>query len=109
VLTGGAGVDIFEFQSALEGADEITDFASGTDQIRISASSFGGGLVEGGAVMLTAGSDPVVEGAAGQFLYDTDDGSLFWDADGTGSETAILVATFSSLPSLAASDFVVGF
>ena len=107
MLTGGAGIDIFDFQSASHGPDEITDFVSGIDKIRVSASGFGGGLIAGGAVSLVSGSDPTASEATGQFLYDTDDGRLFWDADGTGSGDAVLVATFSNVPSLAASDFIV--
>ena len=107
VLTGGAGADIFDFQSASHGPDEITDFVSGIDTIRVSASGFGGGLIAGGTVSLVSGSDPTASGARGQFLFDTDDGRLLWDADGTGSGAAVLVATLSNVPSLAASDFVV--
>ena len=107
VLTGGAGADIFAFQSASDGPDEITDFVSGTDQIQVSASGFGGGLIAGGTVSLVSGSDPTASGATGQFLFDTDDGRLLWDADGTGSGAAVLIATFSNVPPLAASDFIV--
>ena len=107
VQTGGLGLDIFDFQLASDGPDEITDFATGIDQLRISASGFGGGLVEGGTVSLVSGTDPTASDASGQFLYDTDDGSLLWDADGTGSEAAVLVATLSNIPSLAATDFFV--
>ena len=48
-------------------------------------------------------------GDSGQFLFDTDDGSLFWDADGTGSGAAVLIATLSNVPPLTASDFIVAF
>ncbi len=108
VMTGGVGIDFFNFQSASDGPDEITDFASGVDQLRVSASGFGGGLTAGGAVSLVSGTDPTAtDDATGQFLFDTDDGRLFWDADGTGSDAAVLVATLSNIPSLAASDFAV--
>ncbi|MEA3029457.1 MAG: serralysin, partial [Sphingomonadales bacterium] len=107
VLTGGAGVDTFSFDSPLDGPDEITDFVSGTDLIQILASSFGGGLVAGGSVSLVSGSDPTASNASGQFLFDTDDGRLFWDADGTGSDAAVLIATLSNIPSLTTSDFAV--
>jgi VCBS repeat-containing protein len=109
VLTGGGGSDAFAFQSASNGADEIADFVSGTDRIFVSASGFGGGLAPGGSVTLISGSDPTVEGASGQFLYDTDNGHLLWDADGTGSGVAQLVATFTGVPALVPSDlFVAG-
>jgi VCBS repeat-containing protein len=106
-LTGGAGGDFFNFEFAAHGEDSITDFVSGTDFIRVSAEGFGGGLVSGDSVSLVSGSDPVVEGSGGQFLYDTDDGRLFWDADGTGGGDAVLVATFANAPSLDATDFIV--
>jgi hypothetical protein len=83
------------------------DFTSGSDTIQISASGFGGGLVAGDSVSLVSGSDPMASSASGQFLFDTDDGNLFWDADGTGSDAAVLVATLSNIPSLTISDFTV--
>jgi VCBS repeat-containing protein len=107
VLSGGVGIDLFYLQSALDGPDEITDFVSGSDMIMVSASGFGGDLVPDGAVSLVSGSDPAASDATGQFLFDTDDGRLLWDADGTGSGDAVLIATFSNIPSLAATDFVV--
>jgi VCBS repeat-containing protein len=106
-MTGGAGADLFDFQSDSHGPDVVADFAGGLDSIRIWSSGFGGGLVEGGSVSLVSGSDPTASTAGGQFLYDTDDGRLLWDADGTGSGAAVLVATFTGAPSLQASDFIV--
>jgi VCBS repeat-containing protein len=107
VMTGGADADLFDLQSASHGPDEITDFVGGSDRIRIWESGFGGGLTPGAPVSLVSGSAPVASEASGQFLYDTDDGSLFWDADGTGSGEAVLIATFTNVPSLEASDFFV--
>jgi Ca2+-binding RTX toxin-like protein len=107
VLTGGADADGFYFQSASSGSDEITDFLSGIEKLYVSESGFGGGLVAGGTISLVSGADPTASEESGQFLYDTDDGSLFWDADGIGSGEAVLVATFTNLPSLEASDFLV--
>ena len=105
--SGGDGADIFSFQSALDGPDEITDFTSGTDKIQVSASGFGGGLTAGGTVSLVSGADPTASSATGQFLFDTDDGRLLWDADGTGGGEAVLIATLSNIPSLTTSDFAV--
>jgi len=107
LLSGGNGADAFSFQSTTEGADEITDFIGGLDTIQVSASGFGGGLVAGGTVSLVSGTDPTASAATGQFLFDTDDGRLFWDADGTGGGAAVLIATLSNVPSLGASDFEV--
>jgi VCBS repeat-containing protein len=107
LLSGGSGADTFVFQSDADGSDEINDFVSGSDTLQILASGFGGGLTAGGTVSLVSNSDPTASGASGQFLYDTDDGTLYWDADGTGAGAAVLIATLSNLPTLAASDFVV--
>ena len=57
---------------------------------------------------LVSGSAPVVSGTNGQFLYDSDDGRLFWDDDGTGSNAAVLIATLQSAPALQPSDIIVG-
>ena len=108
VLTGGSHSDLFYFRASSRGADEITDFTSGTDKILVSAGGFGGGLFGGASVSLVSGANPTASGPTGQFLYDTDDGSLSWDADGTGSGSAVLVATLTNLPPLQASDFIVG-
>ena len=107
VMTGGLGFDTFDFASSAGGPDQITDFDGRSDQIQVSADGFGGGLVAGGQVSLVSGSDPTATEANGQFLYDTDDGSLYWDVDGTGAEAAVLIATFASIPSLDAADFIV--
>jgi VCBS repeat-containing protein len=108
VLTGGSDADLFYFRAPSRGADEITDFTSGIDKIVISANGFGGGLYGGASVSLVSGANPTASGTSGQFLYDTDDGSLFWDADGTGSGGAVLLATLTNVPSLQTSDFIVG-
>jgi Ca2+-binding RTX toxin-like protein len=107
VLTGGDGADAFFFQLASDGPDEITDFAGGIDKILVRADGFGGGLTAGGPVSLVSGATPSASDDSGQFLYDTDDGRLYWDADGTGAGAAVLVATLSSTPTLTASDFFV--
>jgi serralysin len=107
-LAGGDGSDTFAFGSASEGSDDITDFASAIDHIQISASGFGGGLSEGGSVLLVSGADPTASGTSGQFLYDTDDGNLYWDADGGGTGAAVLIATLDGAPPITTSDFIVG-
>lgn len=107
-LTGGTGSDVFVFGNVLEAGDTITDFTSGEDTLMFEAGGFGGGLeaemdlaAEGRFV---AGTTGAATGALGQFIYDTDAGVLFWDADGTGSAASVLVATFTGAPALNASD-----
>jgi serralysin len=106
ILSGGAGADSFVYSIPSQGSDSVTDFVSGADRISVSAAGFGGGLVSGGAAPFSSGSTPSAVGAS--FLYDTDDGRLFWDSDGAGGAAAILIATLSGAPVLTASDIIIG-
>lgn len=106
VLTGGGGADTFVFRAANEGGDRITDFRA-EDFIEIRAAGFGGGLDPGDAVVLRSAATPRVQGGAGQFLYDRDDGRLSWDPDGTGPAPAVPIATLTGAPALGAGDFLV--
>jgi len=57
--------------------------------------------------LLAASTDPKATSALAQFLYDTDDGKLYYDADGTGLKyEAELVATLSNKAALTPSNFV---
>jgi Ca2+-binding RTX toxin-like protein len=63
-LTGGFGADMFVLTAVNDGVDTITDFTAGPnlpfgDQLEISASTFGGGLVAGGTIQLVSGADPL--------------------------------------------------
>ena len=107
-LSGGAGADRFRYASAAEGGDAITDFASGTDRIEISATGFGGGLVAGTDATghFTANTTGLADAPAGtgQFVFETDTARLWWDADGSGGVTATQIASFAAGTALAASD-----
>jgi Ca2+-binding RTX toxin-like protein len=105
ILSGGGGNDRFVF--ALGSIDKVNDFAVGVDKIVVSASGFSGGLVEGGGVILRATSGAHAIGPGGQFLYDTADGQLFYDADGQGGAGPRYFGVFQGVPSLTANDFEV--
>lgn len=108
ILTGGAGVDLFVYNGTADGVDTITDFEVGVDKIQVSAGGFGGGLVAGGAVTFIAGSDPVGAADGGVFLYDTDDGRLWFDFDGDdGIGPGIHLATLIGAPNINADNFLV--
>jgi Ca2+-binding RTX toxin-like protein len=109
-LTGGPGTDKFVFGSPEEGPDSINAFTPGIDQILVSASGFGNGLAPGAlaADQFVAGSDPLPVGGQGLFLYDTDDGALSWDADGSGvNASPVTIATLLNHPALSAADFLI--
>ena len=107
VYVTGAGADTIIFNQAPNAAerDRITDFTSGEDILQIDVSVFGGGLVAGGTAQLVANGNPVADAAGGTFLYDTDNGTLRFDADGNGAGGAVLFAFLQNVPTLLASDF----
>ncbi len=105
ITTGGAGKDRFVFNSKNHGTDIITDFTPADDTLVFSAAGFGGGL----AVNQTITSEQFTLGVAAadssdRFIYDPGNGNLFFDADGTGTIQAILVATLNGNPALTSDD-----
>jgi len=116
-LNGGAGADILVggpgrdtiggladgaadqvvLSNLAEGVDRIGGFEAGTDRLVL-------GFVADATFVADAAPAP---GAAGpHLLYDTDDGRLRFDADGTGSGAAVLLAQFAGAPALSAADIV---
>ena len=108
-LNGGAGKDLFVYLKPSDGGDLIQGFVVKDDQIQISASGFGGGLVAG--QHLVAGStfisntNPVAPSHAATFLYDTDAQDLYFDDDGSGAHAAVKIAHFDTAVALKADDF----
>jgi Ca2+-binding RTX toxin-like protein len=103
-LTGGNGGDRFKFVATGEGVDNLTDFTSASDRIQIVAANFG--FIAGTAAILRSGASlPPASGGAGQFLYNTTNGALWFDRDGTGSNyAAVKIATLAGPKILLASD-----
>ncbi|MFC7475027.1 peroxidase family protein [Dankookia sp. GCM10030260] len=111
-LAGGDGADAFRFLLAADGGDLILDFTSGEDVIEISAWGFAvdydgdHGL---GAHRFVANADGAADAVAGagQFVYRTTDGTLWFDADGSGAGGTVLLATLRGKPVLTIEDFSV--
>ncbi|MEH1855820.1 MAG: DVUA0089 family protein [Nostoc sp.] len=105
VLTGGDGADTYRFTAASDRLDTINGFSgSSGDKIQISAVGFGGGLVAG-----TLSTDRFRSGAGittantttQRFIYNTTNGALFFDADGSlGGSAPLQIATLSGNPAL---------
>jgi Ca2+-binding RTX toxin-like protein len=113
-LEGGKDVDTFLFRSVAEAeGDLILRYGKGVDKIAISAEGFGGGLVEGLALVagetFNASRTNVATSAAGvgQFIYEQDAKALWWDADGAGGDDSVLIATFKPKPNLVPTDIII--
>jgi Ca2+-binding RTX toxin-like protein len=116
-LTGGAGADIFRYEAPLQVStdrtlgDLVTDYRVTDDQIEVSAAGFGGGLSAGMNLATTnrfkANFTGLAESGVGQFVFEIDARTLWWDVDGTGAEARFALATFTGLYNLAASEIVV--
>ncbi|MGK7901815.1 MAG: Ig-like domain-containing protein, partial [Hormoscilla sp.] len=109
ILTGGAGSDRFIFNSPNEGVDTIADFDEfGGDAIGVSAVGFGAGLIPGTLdfTQFTLGTSATTPDQ--RFIYGINDGSLFFDADGTGAIGQVQIATLSGVPTgFSASNIIV--
>jgi serralysin len=110
-ITLGLGTDTLVFNQA-PSADTITDYTVADDTIQLLKTSVyaalagtGGVLAatefESGATLTAAGT------SAGRIVYNTSTGALYYDADGTGSTTPVLIGTFTNLPTLVATEFTV--
>jgi Ca2+-binding RTX toxin-like protein len=112
LLTGGAGIDSFVFDSdpGIGGnADWITDFVKGQDNLALDDDVFAG-LGAAGALsaeVFRAGAHVTAQDGNDHILYDTTTGSLYYDPDGAGFDSALLVATLTGAPALAATDILV--
>lgn len=108
-LTGGLGNDVFVFAKPTEGGDQISDFTSGSDKLQLSAKGFGGGLVAGALdpARLAIGTTGQAVDRNDRFIFDTDDGKLWFDKDGSaGRFKPVLIADLQDGATLTASDFL---
>ncbi|WP_137180895.1 calcium-binding protein [Roseomonas sp. AR75] len=104
-LTGGGGFDRFLWLTPNEGGDAVTDFRPGDDLLAFASAGFGGLPV--GALDASRFANNAPGAALGQFVYTKASGVLAWDADGTGAGAAVTIATLTTKPTLAATDFVI--
>lgn len=121
ILTGGAGADIFRFDSKIGAGnvDRIMDFTpEDGDVLYLSDAIFlrlraairdetGGGPVEirPGEFQAVAGGKAV--DAGDRIIYNTNNGALFYDPDGSGSKAPIKIAMLDGAPSLTVDDILV--
>ncbi len=110
-LAGDGGADVFVLAAKTVDHDIISGFSHAADSLEISAAKFGGGLKAGhelaarAFVINTTGD---AGDANDRFIFDRSTKSLFFDADGTGTSDAVLIAVFTgSTPLIAADDFLI--
>lgn len=105
-MLGGAGADAFVYLASNAMTDRINDFAHGVDQIQFEGSAFTYGQATGAvsAADFVARTSKYATDATDRFILRTTDATLWFDADGTGSKAAILVADLQAGSNLTVSD-----
>ncbi|GLK55983.1 Ca2+-binding RTX toxin-like protein [Methylopila capsulata] len=103
-LAGGAGADVFLFETLSDAGDVITDFVVGEDKIGFGASFDADLLSDPG--QFASNLKGVATEADDRLIYSTKTGRLFYDADGSGSGQAVLLATLKGAPELGYGDFI---
>jgi serralysin len=113
VVTGGPGADSFVYAEAgTPQVDQVTDFVSGTDELLLENAYF----TALGANSAWAAGDGRFYAAAGaaaghdaddRVVYNTTTGALYYDADGSGGGSALIIANFQGAPGIVATDITV--
>jgi large repetitive protein len=98
-LSGGAGIDTFVLNAAGNGVDTIADFAVGERLMVSDFTSLSGLTVRVGSGLSSAS-------AANQFILNSDNGSLYFDADGVGGNSAVKLANLQGSTNLTVANFV---
>jgi Ca2+-binding RTX toxin-like protein len=104
-LTGGSGQDLFRFNSPTENVDRITDFYVVDDSIALKniAFSLSVGILSRSQFFI--GSNATNNDH--RIIYNRNTGDLFFDNDGSGSNSAVQIAQLNPLLSLTYNDFIV--
>jgi len=113
VLTGGDGADAFRWDTVNQlgynqpknVADTVTDFVVGTDRLEFSVTATGY-LLPTGALDPSHFALNAATAAAAQFVFNTANDTLYWDADGTGHGKAVAVGVFAGITLSAADIFI---
>lgn len=108
-LTGGVGADTFLFAD-FASVDTITDFKAGLDHIGLYKAGMGslGALGSLRAGAFWSGSDAVTgHDSTDRIIYNTSNGALYYDADGSGSGAAVQFALVTGAPNLGFGDFLI--
>lgn len=115
ILTGGDGSDHFIFNTAINSTtnvDTITDFVSGVDKLDFSKTIFKAlgpiGTIDSTAFIsgyFTNGQD-----STDRFIYNTNTGALYYDADGSGAKASVeitIIGVNSPHPNITFNDLLI--
>ncbi|HEX8064042.1 MAG TPA: calcium-binding protein [Allosphingosinicella sp.] len=107
-LYGYAGADQFLFNTAAGDAnfDYLDDFQAGTDRILLDNSVFTG-LADGALPASAFVTGTAALDADDRIIFNPANGGIFYDADGSGAISALLIAVIPVGQSLTAADFLV--
>jgi hypothetical protein len=103
-FNGGTGADTFQF-AQLPGAraDLIIDFTQGTDMLALNSGLFNlQGQTVADTLANVSGAENEVAGA--HLVFNQDDHTLYYDADGAANGNAVAVVTLTGVITLTASD-----
>lgn len=106
-FTGGAGNDTFQFaQFPGSRPDQITDFTQGSDTLALTDGIFDlHGQTVGDTLANVTGPE---HGAAGaQLVFNQDDHTLYYDADGVANNNSVAVVILAGVNSMAAGDLTI--
>ncbi|WP_032832124.1 hypothetical protein, partial [Pseudomonas sp. GM78] len=103
-FSGGTGADTFQFaQLPDDRADLITDFTQGSDALALNSALFN---LQGQTVADTLAnvSGEQHEAAGAHLVFNQNDHTLYYDADGAANDNAVAVVTLVGVTTLTASD-----
>ena len=110
VLTGGNAPDTFIFgvSPGANNADVIANFVGQSDKIGLDgnahANSGAPGNFAAGDARFWSSTSGTAHDADDRVIYNTSNGQLWYDADGSGAGAAQLIATLGGAPTLVATD-----
>lgn len=112
ILHGGAGKDVFVFNSKLSASanvDTLVSFSATNDTISLDNAIFTKlfGTSTLAASQFYASSSGTAHDASDRIVYDTDNGRLYYDADGKGGKAGVLFAILDTHPTITHDDFLV--
>jgi len=113
-MTGGPGADSFVFRDTPFNSnyDRVFNFASGTDELVFdrdadTACGAAGDFAAGDGRFYAAAGAAGGHDADDRIIYDTSNGNLYYDADGSGGGRAMFIGVLHGAPDLEASDIAI--